>query len=120
MARPEQVDRRTVVVALPQTTDGWFGSPPYIYHIAGYEFDGEFHLGFQAVDPSPAHPDVIPDRVYQTLLANIRPELDLPSLRACVSEDTAQTVGRCTIIEAEDVALEASIELVDDFRPTHT
>lgn len=115
MAQIERRQGRTVTVDLGEPTEEWLTSPPHTYHIANYKFEGVFDFGFQSLDSSPPHPDVIPEQIYLTLSQRLESELNLDIVRANTTEDTAPTVGRCTITTNDDDELQATIDLVDHF-----
>ena len=115
MAQSERRQRETVTMELADPTDAWLTSPPYSYHIIGYEFDGEFALGFRCLDATPAHPDVLPEQTYQAITRRLRAALDLDRVQAEATADSAPTVGRCTITNQDGGRLDATIKLVDRF-----
>lgn len=73
MAQSGRNSHRTITVALGKPIDEWLTTPPYTYHIAGYELDGTFHLGFRSKDATPAHQDVIPDHAHQSITRRLKP-----------------------------------------------
>jgi hypothetical protein len=118
MAEYDRGGCRTVEVPLEGDSAEWLRPPAYRYLVVGYQYEGEFSLGFQLHDDTPAHPDVVSEHVYRSVIQGIRDDLAVDHIRAVTTEETPTVVGVCTVDadrEAEtERTLRATVELYED------
>jgi hypothetical protein len=117
MSENDRGEVRTIELPGEGDSVEWLRPPPYRYLVVGYQYEGEFSLGFQLYDDTPAHPDVVSEHVYRSVLQGIRDDLAVDHIRAVTTEERPTTVGVCTVENTDadtDGALRATVDLYEE------